>query len=204
MSSVDRKRAIVGGLILTMTGYSPARADEAEGSLTPAPVEVDCGLASLYLLLQLRGYAVDLSALRAHLPPRPAAGYSMMELRDAAGRLGLPLVGVHLQSGDSVPDTPLLAFLNRGGHGHFLVIHPVGHTGRMVQVFDGFQGPVVMDWADLYKSPEWTGLALVPHRTVWWTRIAPAGALIVGLAVALIHVRRKRLQSVYPWSRGTE
>ena len=177
MSLADSKKFLLSGLILiSITGCIPARADEPEGASRLTPVEVDCGLASLYLLLQLEGYPIGLSALPERLPPRAAAGYSMMELRDAAGRLGLRLVGVHLQAGKHFPSTPFLAFLNRGGHGHFLVIRPVGHTGRMVQVFDGLQDPIVMDWANLYKSPGWTGLALVPHRTVWWTRIARAGA----------------------------
>ncbi len=197
MSPISPRMVILGGLIFTsLTGSVTAQADEAEETLRPALAGIDCGLASLYLLLRLKGYHSDLSSLLAQLPPRAAAGYSMMELRDTAGHLGLRLFGVRLESNGPPPGTPILAFLNRDGHGHFLVIRPVGHTGKMVQVFDGLPGPVVIDWLDVCKSPEWTGLALVPRARGWSPIIAPAGALIGGLALTIFHFRRRWSQSV--------
>jgi hypothetical protein len=84
-------------------------------------------------------------------------------------------------------------FLARGRHGHYVVLRPVGHTGKLVQVLDPNEEPVVLDAARLYASPEWTGLALVPARPNWTARVVGtigAAALAV-LGVARLARRRR-------------
>ncbi len=195
MSPVNgRRRLLIGLLLINVAGFLPASSDEAEDPMRSAPADIDCGLASLYLLLRLEGHSVSLSPLAAQLPPRPAEGYSMKDLRDAARLIGLRLNGIRLLPEKPFPRSNSLAFVNRDGHGHFLVIRSVGHSGKLVQVFDGFGGPVVMDWVNLRKSSEWTGLVLLPDATNWRTRI---GVIVIAmtLAIILVHAREKRRRS---------
>jgi hypothetical protein len=117
----------------------------------------------------------------------------MLEIRDASRALGLDLKGARLRPGDRVPDRPILALLHDGPHGHFVVVRPVGHTGRLVQVIDGRRFPAVMDAAVLVSSPEWSGLVLVPRGSSWPRRVAMIAALAVALAMAVSLMRRARL-----------
>ena len=126
--------------------------------------EFDCGLSALHVLSQLHGRPIDMATLRAHLPPVPAAGYSMKELREAAGSCGLHLEGISLGKDARAIDRPMLTFVHRGDHGHFLVVRPVGHSGNLVQVIDSTSPPIVLDKTSLLASTEWTGLALQPSR----------------------------------------
>ena len=59
---------------------------------------------------------------------------------------------------------------------YFLVIRPIGHTGKLVQVIDSDQPTRVMDKADLIASDQWTGLVLVPRR-MNWPAVAALGLL---------------------------
>jgi hypothetical protein len=152
----------------------------------------DCGTQALYTLLQLEGRPTDLRRLESHLPVPTPRGYSMGQLRDAAGFCGLELIGVRLRGGARAPDRPALAFLKRGPHGHFVVIRPVGHTGKLVQVIDP-SGPIdVTDAANLYASREWTGLALIPARPNWSVRATLLTILILGPALPLLAIRLYR------------
>lgn len=144
----------------------------------------DCGAKSLSILLRLEGRPTDLSRLEDGLPAPTPRGYSMRELREAARACGLRLLGVRLPRGDRAPDRPAIVFLKRGPHGHYVVIRPVGHTGKLVQVLDPNREPEVMDASRLYASPEWTGLALVPRRPNWPLRVAGAVLVVSTLVVA--------------------
>ncbi len=88
----------------------------------------------------------------------------MADLRDAARAHGLVLTGVTLRRDGAAPDRPALVFMKREGHGHFLIIRPVGHSGRLVQIIDTIGDPSITDAAELYATPQWTGIALVPTR----------------------------------------
>ena len=137
------------------------------GLIAPAPTladdaqAFDCGTLSLYILLRLEGKTTDLGQITSHLPPVPAAGYSMKELRDAAQDLGLDLTGVKLRNVGRLDDGPSILYLNKGGHGHFVVIRPVGHTGKMIQMFDSARYPTLLDVDSFRNSQEWTGLVLI-------------------------------------------
>jgi ABC-type bacteriocin/lantibiotic exporter with double-glycine peptidase domain len=182
---------LCGCLLSGVLSPLAAVADAAEDQPVAA-VEVDCGLASLYLLLRLEGHPVALPSLASQLPPLPAEGHSLRDLRDVARGLGLRVTGMLLPTGQPAPRSTCLAFVNRGGHGHFLVLRPVGHTGKLVQVFDGLGGPVVLDWTNLRGSPEWTGLVLLTDQTSAWPRIASVLVLAGGLSVVLAVPRLRR------------
>lgn len=146
----------------------------------------ECGPRSLYTLLRLNGFTVSYEQICQNLPASSVAGHSLKELRDAARVLGFGLSGIRLPSTGTVSATPAILFLDRDPHGHFLVVRSVGHTGKLVQVFDGFADPFVMDAAELRQSPAWTGLALVPSQGVegflWGLiGIALAGVLYLGI-----------------------
>ena len=96
-----------------------------------------------------------------------------------------------LARGDRAPDRPAIAFLERDGHGHYAVVRPVGHSGKLVQIIDAAEGdPIVMDATDLYALRQWTGLALVPRRPNWPFRVAAGAAAIACFSlIAILFVR---------------
>ena len=142
----------------------------------------DCGFISLLSLLRLEGFPTSLQRLEHELPAPQPNGHSMKDLRDAAHARGLKLTGVSLTKDLRAVDRPMIIFLNRGKHGHFVVIRPVGHSGKLVQVIDSNREPEVLDKTDLVARRDWTGLALIPDRPDWPFRIL--GALTAGSVLA--------------------
>jgi hypothetical protein len=158
-----------------MTGPSPlmlallALAPLAQSSEVAAPPVQniaqpfnDCGAHALYLLLRLRGHGVGMERVLDALPNRHPDGYSMAELTQAAGALGVPLEGRRIRPGDFPLDRPVIAYLENRQRSHYVVLRPVGRTGTMVQLLDPPFDPRVLDYDQLRKFPEWTGKALVP------------------------------------------
>jgi hypothetical protein len=162
------------------------------------PSAFNCGTLGLYALLRLEGRPAELAEIEAHLPPPTPGGYSMKELRDASRACGLKLSGVLLKKEERALDRPMLAFVKRGQHGHFLAIRPVGHTGKMVQVIDSVRPPEVLDKVDLFASRDWTGLALIPSRANWPLRIACTLALISASTSLLLWAAPRRRRAVQP------
>ncbi len=145
---------------------------------------LSCGPLSLYLLCRLEGMSVNLPTINGCVPKGGSAGHSMTEIREAASACGLGLSGARLRLRDWPIDRPALVFTKRGEHGHFLVIQPVGHSGKLVQVIDPNREPVVMDATELFASPEWTGIVLIPTDR---RRIAHLSKIIgVGSASVLV------------------
>jgi len=108
-----------------------ARSARADGALD-RPDALQCGTMALYHLLRMEGADVTVEAIQARLPrPRPE-GYSMKELRAAASACGVRLDGVLLKKSAEAIDRPMLVFVDRGGHGHYIVARPVGRTGKLV------------------------------------------------------------------------
>jgi hypothetical protein len=124
---------------------------------------VDCGTDSLYVLLRLNGQHVDLGALERVLSKHGSRGYSMSELAAAARAFGLTLRGIRLGPRDIPLDRPAIAYLKNSGEGHFVVLRPVGSTGRMAQLIDPPFAPVIIDYRDLFRGPAWTGRLLLPE-----------------------------------------
>ena len=148
---------------------------------TPEPW--DCGAKSLYHLLRLEGRPTELDRLLGILGPSSSTGRSFLSLRKAARECGLNLEAVALPKTPPSLNGPALAFIKGESEGHFLVVRPVGHTGRLVQVIDGDREPVVLDAESLFASPSWTGLALVPRRTNWAALLA--GSVFLSSTIAL-------------------
>jgi hypothetical protein len=165
-------------------------ADPAPAS-RPEVVPIDCGPSALYLLLRLEGREVDISSLAQSLPPRPGSGTSMKELRDEAARHGLRLRGVRLRPGER-PEASAIAYLSDGAHGHFIVLRPTGHSGKLVQVLDLNEMPTVVDREALASLPRWTGLMLVLESPNWPLRAAGLLAVLMALATILGAGMRRR------------
>ncbi len=150
----------------------------------PGPDDtIDCGMTSLGTLLLIEGHPMQPERVLAALGGPSASGSSLEELRDAAAACGLRLEGVRLNKDERAIDRPMIIFLKRPRHGHYQVIRPVGHTGRLVQVIDPNWPPSVLDKASLMQSPEWTAIALVPARPPGWP-VRIASGLIGGIAMA--------------------
>ena len=151
--------------VLLIPPVAHSSAIEQPGANTGDP---SCGIQALDLMLGLVGRPRNLPALAASMPGIHPRGYSLSEIRDAADRLGLPLVGARIGDDGRPPDGPSVVLINREErHGHFVVVRPIGHTGKLVQVLDPVGDPEILDAARLYSSPGWTGLALVQrHRGI--------------------------------------
>lgn len=167
---------------------------------SPDSATYDCGTLALRILLKLENRPSDPAFLETRLPRRNPRGYTMNQLRHAAGECGLELIGVHLSSHGGELDRPALVFQKVGTHGHFLVVRPIGPTGKLLQVLDPNRPPEVVDAQDFFAAPEWTGLALVPRRSNRLT-LALAG-LAAAAALASFAVRRtadnRKKQSALP------
>lgn len=180
-AAVNRRQAGPAGcgIILLITGLAASAAEPT----------ADCGTKALYFLLRLEGRPAEPERILATLDEvagaatgkSPISGRSMKELRDAAGRLGVPLDGVRWPRGAVRPDRPVIAFLDRRPHGHFIAVRPVGHTSKLVQVLDGEAEPEVVDAARLTAAREWTGLILEPRRANRASRLLVVGIILLVL-----------------------
>ncbi len=179
--------SIAATVVLAVAG---SLADEA----TPEFGADDCGARALYQLLHLEGRATDLARLESTLGGPTTEGHSFRDLREVAARFGLELDAVALPKLRSAIRGPALVFLKGDRRGHFVVVRPVGHTGRLLQVLDGERTPLVTDAEWLFASPSWSGLALVPHRSgrLLLASVSVSAACLVALAVRFLG--RARLQ----------
>ena len=172
-----------------------ATAPSAGAASPDETTKLDCGVNSLFVLLQLQGRSVSLDSLLRALPRRHDDGYSMAELAAASKSVGLPLEGVVFAKGDRALDRPAIAFLNDAKGGHFAVLRPVGTTGTMVQTIDPPSAPWIGDYDQVLAAKPWTGRILIPRRP-WLTRhawlvIAISVCGLMLFTVALL--RRSRL-----------
>jgi ABC-type bacteriocin/lantibiotic exporter with double-glycine peptidase domain len=185
---------MVGALFILVALTWPGEPLAGEGGRKAEPS--DCGSLALYHLLRLEGRPIDLDRLTAALPAPGAEGLSFLDLRDAAGRLGLPLDAVLLTKQRSAIRAPVLVFIKGNQEGHFLVVRPVGHTGNLVQIIDGERTPIVVDAARLFASNGWTGLALILRRHNYFIITALSISLACFIAIALrVWARRRTWQS---------
>lgn len=171
---------LVCGLALVLASPSFVHAQAAAPASTNDS-HYDCGTLALYHLLQLEGLPIELPTIESRLPVMPPAGYSMKELRDAAGACGLQLSGLRLKDPSRELDRPMIAFLQPG---HYLVVRPVGHTGKLIQVLNGTEDSTILDKGILFARPEWTGLVLAPRRrsfTDWLalSLVGPTGLVLL-------------------------
>lgn len=190
---------IVLGLIWLQTGD---RGDDdflKNPSAGPPSKSASCGAQSLFLLASLEGVSLDFTKLETCLPEPGPGGYSMLELREAASRLGFRLIGVRIEQIESAIDRPMIAFLNRPPHGHFVVIRPIGHTGRLVQVLDPSAEAYVVDAGRLFRSKDWTGAVLMVDQPDWVSRFGGLLLISAGVGTAIRFWRKcSRLTSMIP------
>jgi ABC-type bacteriocin/lantibiotic exporter with double-glycine peptidase domain len=173
---IPRRTVIsLGAIAIFWLGRDLAGAEPA----TPGPG--DCGTLALYHLLHLEGRPIDFDRIELMLGAPTPEGHSFRELREAASSFGLKLDAVALRKQLSAIRHAALVFVKSDRQGHFVVVRPVGHTGRLVQVLDGDRPPVVIDAERLFASPSWTGLALITHRPNYLviSAICLTGACIV-------------------------
>ena len=130
-------------------------------TITSPETPNDCGLNALYLLCRLENRDVSLSQLIQSLPSPKSVGYSMEELADAAKSRGLVLEGRHWDHINKVISRPVIAYLSGSPTGHFVVLCPVGTTGKMVQIIDPPHAPRIVDISRLASGRNWTGRILV-------------------------------------------
>lgn len=159
---------------------------------------VGCGATALFLLLQDAGTDVRLVDIEAMLPA-PDGSAGIQEIAAAATRLGKPLIPRRMTSAGGRCDVPFIILLEPlGGDRHFVVVKPLSNT-TSVQILDGQTYPRVVSWSELFASPVWKGVALVPlpyHPS--WLRplliaVITAGAFCVTLPLAW-RTRVKSLQ----------
>lgn len=121
----------------------------------------DCGTLSLYMLLSIEGRPTDLKVIESSLPAPHPKGYSMKDLREGARLCGLSLRGVEFGKSVTGLDRPMVVLLRRKDHGHYVVIRPVGHSGKLIQILDSNKAPAIIDADILSNSSEWSGLVLL-------------------------------------------
>lgn len=145
----------------------------------------DCGVYSLYTMLRLSQLNVDFAKLRADLPTNPEHGLSMENLREASKKLGVVLHGKRLKFNELPLDRPVIALLRLDeGHGHFVVLNPVGNLGKSALYLDFPRSPKVVAYADIFNSQAWTGLILTPESH--WDRARPWIFFAVGVLIIAI------------------
>ncbi len=128
-SSAGRATILALAAAVFSVGFAPAGQENGRSGL-------DCGVNSLFILLQLQGRPVSLARLEAVLPAQHPQGRSMAELSEAARSFGVRLRGVRLETRGSLRGRPAIVYLMDNAGGHFAVLRPVGTTGTMVQVLD--------------------------------------------------------------------
>lgn len=158
-------------------GVSPA-AGSGDGSL-------DCATGALYHFAKLNGSDVELAALGDLFPDLPSEGHSLATIQGVAARIGVELRGVKLHKHDKALSDLTIAHLDRGEQGHFVVLRPVGASGKWIQIIDPAGQPMILDKQELLESPEWTGMALVRPGRYGQTRRA-GRALCLMVVIALV------------------
>ncbi len=192
-----------GSLLQATSGgdHPKGEEDTAQTEVATGAEDRGCGAHALYVLLRLEGKPAELTIITSHLGATGAAGLSMSRLKAASAALGLALKGVRLDPDLRALDRPVIAYVELEGHGHFLVLRPIGHTGKLVQLIDSARpDPEVYDFNEVIHDPRWTGLLLVPERQV--TPLTLVGSLLsftglglLGIAALSRHRRRARTLS---------
>lgn len=189
------------GRSLNITGPSPGGAS-ADGSPRPSRV---CGRNGLFMLCRLLGHDVPFARIEQSVPVG-SAGSSLLDLRDAARTLGVPLTVYRCEPNrrEVVRLPPCMALIrsrsagNAGAgtalQGHYVLVERVDQAGdrSLVELIDGSYGLRQSLSAEEFASI-WTGyflarsnLSLAP-----WPRRALLAGLISLLAFSLSLLRRR-------------
>lgn len=151
----------------------------------------DCGLNSLFILLELNGKHADLQRIRQQLPPKSKEGYSFLELSNAANALGYKLKGVSLGENERMPRDPAIVFLSDRRAGHFVVVKPVDGSDSLIRIYDA-PSPIRIVNADVLQADShWTGRILLMESSRF-ERVRPIALAMIFLSTLLIVVWMKR------------
>ena len=205
---IERARAqlrtsLVGAVLLAVVAIGAVRGGEDPGSnpdpdLSTVPVKtLVCGPNVLYMLLQLQGRPVTYQQVAQALGSDNKLT-SLIELREAAARLGLPARIRHYTLEDLDRCTlPCIAYTRSGyvhrddQSGHYIVV--LKADGERVHLVDGTSGEVFHVLRT--KLPGiWTGYVLEPRsaQQAWTEVIALNGVgLLAVLGVALLASHRR-------------
>ena len=148
-------------IALGSSDFDDDDASRSDDATPPASSDVDCGIRSLFLLLQSQKIDATFDEIKRLLPTQPAVGYSIGELRETSRRLGFPLKAVQMDPRREGIEHPTIIYLNRPNEGHFVFIRPTGVTGRTVQVLEYPFVPKIMDLDYFVSRTGWQGIALV-------------------------------------------
>lgn len=189
MHKVIRRESVFMALIVMLASETTAKSRDVQQIGDSS----SCGAEALYLLVRMEGRHVNYRQVIDVLGAASDHGYSMQDLKTAATGHGIPLLGVRLREGSKI-DRPCIALLMREEHGHFVVVRPIGHTGKLVQILDSNGGPYVVDATKVVDDPSWTGNVLLVDRRFGLLHGMGCGLLIFGVIVTAIAGARKVYQ----------
>ena len=169
------------------------QAGQQRSTAPDKPELYECGVLSLYTFLRLNNVAVKLQDLDDVINPSQTDGHTLKELRDAGKKFGLRLIGVHLRKGQTI-SAPVIIYFKSGRHGHYAVLRPVGHTGKLVQLMDTLAPvPEVSDFSVVTSRTDWTGICLMRKDVDVVSMLTfLVGCLTVGISVFGIVLKLSR------------
>lgn len=156
-------------------------------------VPPDCGVNSLYLLLDLNGKRTSISHIKSLLPPARDNGYSLDDLRRAAKPCGLRLTGKILRLKETPLDRAVLAHLDTGviAGGHYVVLVPAGTTGKVVQLIDYPYAPKMLDYSSIVSDDSGIPIlyqASISELVLAWLWLLP---VTVSAVIICVHLLRR-------------
>jgi ABC-type bacteriocin/lantibiotic exporter with double-glycine peptidase domain len=190
---------------LAVSGQHPnaAMAVREDPSAKRHETQYECNTISLYMFYKINCIDIDINMIEGLLPPSTARGRNMEALVNASRTLGLPLEAVRFGPNEPIQE-PSIILVRRSEHGHFVVVRPVGRSGKLLQVLDGYAAPRIVEATRVYQSPQWTGLALVMprrlSRLLFYTTVIIIFGILMLLYVATWRISRACY--VLHWKRG--
>lgn len=147
-----------------------------------------CGCNSLYVYLRLQGASVEYGTVLREVPVS-AQGTNLVELRDAASRLGTETAVLSVTRNE-LRDLrcPVIAHLNSSAQqeqnlGHYVVLTPRGDGG--ITVIDGTTGNTVEYDPEAMEQAGWSGYVLAPPPRTSPLVLGAAGGVLLGACLSV-------------------
>lgn len=138
----------------------------------------------MYIFLKISKYEYSLDTVKNSLPANSPDGYSMQDLCVTGNKLGLDLAGVKITDDAFVFEEPSIVLLKGGKNGYYVVVRPIGRSGKLIQIIDPAGSIEVVEWRALRKSSYWTGLALMPRRAIrFQTRVIMIASIYINYII---------------------
>jgi len=143
------------------------------------------------MLLRLSGIDYDLEKLTAECNVDTVHGCSVKDLRDAAGKSGLPCEAYFVSPDDlSLMTFPLIAHIGAVGvsaPSHFLVVFEYRDEDKAFGIMDGTSGVVSYRTAEIF-SRNFSGYVLVPNRGLYYHIAAYSGVVLGIVLISLAYL----------------